>query len=116
MYRVVKIGDKEVPMLSLASVDLFYRQIFHKDAQKIQSAEDFGGVESLSFVFEIGFIMAKRAEGLTRQQMAQLTEDDFDEWLDSVDRGGIYDAVADIWAVYNGQQAATSDAKKNGDS
>lgn len=116
MYRVVKIGDKEVPMLSLASVDVFYRQIFHKDPQKIQSAEDFGGVQSLEFVFEMAFVMAKRAEGLTRQQMAQLTEDDFEAWLDDQDRGGLYDAVADIWATYNGQQAATSDAKKNGDS
>jgi hypothetical protein len=31
MFDVVKIGDKDVPMLAMASVDVFYRNIFHDD-------------------------------------------------------------------------------------
>lgn len=115
MYKVVKIGDAELPMLSMASVDIYYRQIFHKDAQKIQTDPDFGGIEALNFFFELGFIMNKRAEGKTRQEMAQLTQEDYIDWLDKLDRAGLYDAAAEIFAVYNGQNETTSDSKKNGE-
>ena len=34
MYNLVKIGEKTVPMMSMASTDLYYRNIFHEDAIK----------------------------------------------------------------------------------
>ena len=112
MYTVVKIGDKEVPMLSMASVDVYYRQLFHDDPMKLQASKDFGGVESVNFVFQMGFIMAMRAKK-TRQEMNALTENDYYDWLDELDRGGLYNAIDSIFATDEGQTRTTSDAKKN---
>ena len=40
MYNLVKIGEKTVPMMSMASTDLYYRNIFHEDAIKLQTAKE----------------------------------------------------------------------------
>lgn len=113
MYNVVKIGEKEIPMLSMASVDIFYRQTFHEDPAKLQASENFGGVDAVDFIFKMGFIMAMRAK-MTRQEMNTLTEEDYYVWLDDLDRAGLYDATNRIFAVYEGQTDTTADAKKNG--
>ena len=112
MYKVVKIGEKEVPMLSMASVDVYYRQLFHDDPMKLQASEDFGGAESVDFIFKMGFVMAMRAKK-SRQEMNALTESDYYDWLDELDRGGLFDAVQSIFSVYEGQSETTADAKKN---
>ena len=39
MYREVTIGDKNVPMLSMASVDLYYKNVFGEDPIKLQTQE-----------------------------------------------------------------------------
>lgn len=112
MLTKVKIGEKEVPMLSMASVDVYYRQLFHEDPAKLQTSDDFGGVEAVNFVFQMGFIMAMRAVK-SRQEMNALTEDDYFDWLDDLDRGGLYDSIDRIMAVYEGQKRTESSAKKN---
>ena len=113
MYQVINIGSKTVPMLSMASVDIYYRQVFHKDAIKLQSSKDFDEGDLINFVSEMGFIMAKFAELKDRKEMAKLNEDAYTEWLDGFDRGEFYAALADIRMVYEGQQASTVDSKKN---
>lgn len=115
MYQVVKIGDKEVPMLSMASVDVYYRQVFKKDAIKLQSSKDFDEGDLINFVMEMGFIMAKFAELKDRKKMSALNEDAYLDWLDGFDRSEYLASLADIRMTYEGQQVTSSDAKKNGE-
>lgn len=113
MYQVVHIGDKEIPMLSMASVDVYYRQIFKKDSVKIQSSKDFDEGDLINFVGEMGFVMAKFAELKDRKEMAKLNEDAFIEWLEGFDRAEFMAALPDIRMVYEGQQIPVSESKKN---
>lgn len=113
MFQVVTIGEKKVPMLSMASVDVYYRQIFHKDAIKLQSSKDFDEGDLINFVCEIGFVMAKFAELKDRKQMSQLNEDAYLDWLDGFDRAEFLAALADIRMVYEGQQLPSAESKKN---
>lgn len=115
MYQVVKIGEKEVPMLSMASVDVYYRQIFHKDAIKLQSSKEFDEGDLINFVCEMGFVMAKFAELKDRKEIAKLTDDNYLEWLDQFDRAEFMAALPDVRMVYEGQQITHADSKKNED-
>lgn len=115
MYDVVKIGEKEIPMLSMASVDVYYRQIFKKDSIKIQSSKDFDEGDLINFVSEMGFVMAKFAELKDRKAMAKLNEENYLEWLDSFDRSEFFAALPYVRAVYEGQQITSADSKKNED-
>ena len=45
--------------------------------------------------------------------MNALTENDYYDWLDELDRGRLFDAVQSIFSVYEGQSETTADAKKN---
>lgn len=113
MYNVVKIGDKDVPMLSMASVDLYYRNIFHEDAIKLQAKNDLDEGDLINFVMRMGFVMGKFAEVKDRKEMSKLNEDAFLEWLDQFDRIEYLNALADVRLTYEGQAVTASEAKKN---
>ena len=111
MFDVVKIGDQEVPMLAMASVDVFFRNIFHEDPIALQAR---GLDEGAAIVLyeRMGFIMAKYAELKKSSEMRKLNEDAYLEWLSQFSRGDYIAALPDIMDVYNGQQATSSSSKK----
>jgi len=113
MYNIVKIGEKDVPMLSMASVDIYYRNIFHEDAIKLQASNSFDEGDLINFISRMAFVMAKFAETKDRKEMAKLTEDNYLDWLDSFEREDFLKALVDVRLTYEGQTVTQSDAKKN---
>lgn len=113
MYNIVKIGSKDVPMLSMASVDVYYRNIFHEDPLKIQTDENADAGVMIGFIQRMGFVMAKFADLKDRKEMLKLNEDAFYEWMDNHERNDLINALPDIQATYEGQSLPTSEAKKN---
>lgn len=114
MFNKVMIGEREVGMKSVASCDLYYRQIFHEDPTKLQYSEDFDEAATIGFVQRMGFVMAMCAER-SRAEMAELNEDAYFDWMDGFDRADYMSALPDIKRTYEGQQLTTTDAKKNTD-
>lgn len=112
MYNVVKIGEKAVPLLSMASVDRYFKNIFGDDPIKMQ-AKGLDEAEAIDFITRMGFVMAKFAEAKDRKEMAKLNEDAFLDWLDQFERNELFLALPDIQKTYEGQQATDADAKKN---
>ena len=112
MYNLVKVGEKNVPMLSMASVDIYYRHIFHQDAIKLQTGNVDEG-DLINFISRRGFVMAKFAELKDRTEMNKLNEDMFLEWLDQFERADFLNALLDMRLTYEGQAVTSSDAKKN---
>lgn len=113
MYGVIKIGDKDVPMLCMASSDLYYRQIFHEDAIKLQTKEDTDTADQINFITRMAFVMAKFAELRNRKEMFKLNEEAFFDWLDGFERADFYAAFENILRFYEGQSVTAADAKKN---
>ena len=115
MYNIVKIGDANVPMLSKATVDFYYRNIFGEDPIRIQtrSGSDEGAMVDL--MLKMGFVMAKFAESTQRKDMMALNEDSFYDWLDNFERADLFSALDDIQATYESQSTQGSKAKKNTD-
>lgn len=114
MFNVVKIGSKDIPMLSMASVDVYFKNIFHVDPLKAQtSASD--PAEAIDFYYRMGFVMAKYAELKDRKEMLKLNEGDYIDWLDQFDRVELMEALEDVQSTYDGQSLTSSDAKKNND-
>lgn len=112
MFNIIKIGEKNVPMLSMASVDIYYRNIFHEDPLKIQTEEQ-SPSEAVAFYQRMGFVMAKFAELKSRDGMRELREDDYLEWLDGFGRLELMNALGDIQKTYDGQTITNAEAKKN---
>lgn len=114
MYRVIKIGDREVPMLGVASVDIYYKQIFREDLLRIVSADsDHDNTDRIDAIQRMGFVMAMRAELKDREKMMALNELDYLDWLDGFSRGDLIAASAEILALYMGEKA-TESTEKNG--
>lgn len=114
MYRVIKIGDKEIPMLGVATVDIYYKQIFREDLLRILSDEEsHDNSDRIYAIQKVGFVMAKRAELADREKMMALNENDYIDWLDGFSRGDIIAAAPEILALYMGEKA-TESVEKNG--
>lgn len=113
MYNEVKIGQRTVPMLAMASIDVYYRNIFHEDPVKLQTSKNLDEGDLVNFVMRMGFVMAKFAELKNRKEMMKLNEDAFLDWLDEFERTEYLEALGDIRLTYEGQTISTSDAKKN---
>lgn len=112
MYEVVRIGDMDVPMLAMASVDVYYKNIFHEDPVKAQLAGDENLVDCM---MKMGFVMAKFAETKDRKEMNKLNEDNYLDWLDSFYRSDYIEALPAIRAAYENQKVPTSTEKKSTD-
>lgn len=111
MYRVVKIGETDVPMLALASVDVYYKRMFKEDPLSIMTSKSADEGEKTRIAFGMGFIMAKYAENQDRKKMMALTYDEYLEWLDKFIYGDFIEAVPDILGLYYGQKLPTAKEK-----
>ena len=112
MFDIVRIGDKEVPMLSMASVDVYYRDIFHQDPIKMQTADGYDYGDLINFISRMGFVMAKFAELKDRKEMRKLNEDMFLDWMDGFPREDLMAALPAMRGVYEGQLVEESEEKK----
>ena len=115
MYNVVKIGSQDVPMLSMASIDIYYQHIFHEDPIKLQASKDMNEGEMLGLMQKMGFVMAMFAKTRDRKEMLKLNEDSYIEWLEHFDRAEYIDALPDISSTYAGQNITHSTEKKSKD-
>lgn len=115
MYGVIQIGDKDVPMQSMASVDIYFKHIFGYDPIRLQATEDFANNEGerIDLTQKMGYVMAMFCEQKgNKEKLNALREDDFIEWLDNFEREDLMNATLDIWMLYNGQKKKSSKAKK----
>lgn len=114
MFRTIKVGDKDVPMLAMASVDNYYTHIFGEDPVAIlEKANDTNTFAPAVEMFKkMGFVMAKFAELKDRKALFRLTLDNYFDWLDEFDRKDLNEAVSAIREVYEGQRETTVEPKK----
>lgn len=112
MFKIVKIGDKDVPMLGMASANIYYRRVFGVDPLLMQDgSKELTPGENINLYLGMGFIMAKMAELKDRSAMLKLNEESYIEWLDQFENADMINAVLDIAAVYNGQSLSLSEKK-----
>lgn len=107
MYKVIKIGEKDVPMLSVASSDVYYNRLFHENPLSVMGDKKADNGQKTKLAFGMGFIMAKFAETKDRKVMLQLSFDDYLDWLEQFSYGDYIEAVPEILMLYYGQKAPT---------
>lgn len=113
MFREIKIGDKTVPMLAVASVNIYCKRVFGIDPLRAVNSE-METAEGIDLYQKVGFIMAKLAAcnaAGSFAHMAELNEDSYLEWLCGLDNGALIDATQQIAQMYIGQQNSTSTVK-----
>lgn len=112
MFDTVKIGDKDVPMLAMASADVYYKHCFGADPLAVQTQDDPPMSDVITLFQQMGFIMAKFAELKSRKEMLKLNEEAFIDWIEQFDRADLIKALPDIRAVYDGEKVTASEEKK----
>lgn len=111
MYKVIMIGDVEVPMLAMASINIYYRQIFGADPLKTIMADDADGADLTNAYLQMGFVMAKFAELKNRKMMLQLNNNDYMDWLEQFDNGDLLSVLPEVRALYTGEKTTESTEK-----
>lgn len=121
MFKNITIGENIVPMLSTAATNIYYRQIFRDDPLAIQTT-DATEAEGIVMAQRLAFVMAKQAEGQMavnegkaakiRDYMQTITpDDDYIDWMDTLDFGTLNDALPEVMELYLAQQKAGSKSK-----
>ena len=111
MQKTVKIGEKEVEMRATAATAIRYRNVFHGDimTELMEMNPEKIDAKVIEKIQQLGFIMAKTAEGAN---MSALTQDDYLEWLDQFDGMDLMTASKDIVTIYIGGKVSSSELKK----
>lgn len=113
MYGVIKIGEKDVPMLATAATPIKYRQVFQKNLLPYfmgKATDD----EAAEMIGELAYIMASDAD---RRDSMKLSLDGYVKWLEGFDPLAFVDGdvVNGIIALYQGNSYTQATAKKNQD-
>lgn len=108
MYKVIKIGAKDVPMLANGATPYRYKQIFRADYFK-QVTEDNSPATSIDVFTKMGFVMAMQAE---KKDMRKVSEDMFFEWLEQFESMDISNACGEIAVLIAGNEGTNADPKK----
>lgn len=113
MFDKVRIGDRDIPMLSMASTNIYYKRVFGEDPIILQADRDMTPGEGVNFAQQLAFIMAKQAQANgDRKQMLALNEESYLEWLDQFDGVDLQNALEDVMRVYRKDLAVSSTEKK----
>ena len=122
MFKIISIGDSNVPVLAKASTNVYYKSIFPEDPITVQSQENVDNAERVYFSQKLTFVMVKQAEAQAavsagtapsvRDYMQKLTEDDYLDWLDECDFMDLQESFDEVIAVYTASNKTTSKAKK----
>lgn len=109
MIGTITFGDKAVLLEANAATPYRYKQVFHKDLLKLITGtlED---SEAAYTAMELAFIMAMSAE---KQDMSQLTEEKYLNWLEGFNGNAIYGKTREIMSLYSGNMISESESKKN---
>lgn len=113
MYGVIKVGERDIPMLATAATPIRYRQVFHKNLLPyfMGKATDEDAAE---MVGELAYIMAAAADGSNQMK---LSEEGYIKWLEGFDPLAFVDTrvVGEIIALYQGNSITHETVKKSQD-
>lgn len=109
MFKEVKIGGKNLPMVANAATAIRYKQVFGRDLLKEMSADDDLSVAGL--VQELGYIMAMAGAG---EDMNKLNNETYIKWLEGFDALDFFDenVATDIMNLWQGNKEVSAQAKK----
>ena len=106
MRGTVKIGDRDVVMVTNGATPFLYKKVFRKDFLATTQKED------LDVYTELGYIMAMQAERPLAELVNGLSIEDFYKWVEEFEAMDVVNCAADIFRIYQAQSTPTSTAKK----
>ena len=99
--KVIKIGDRDVPMKSSGATLVIYRSVYGEDFLSMTQSKEVDPLIPL----KIGFVMAKQAEGEKPDKLKnELNESDYFDWIDEFSTQELLDAAPAIMNVFYDQK------------
>jgi len=104
--------EMEIGVVANGYSPIFYRRLFGRDIMGQITNFNLENPDDV-FCAELLFCMKEQAER-ERKDLSNVTQDDFYEWVESLDSNMIMFAAGDIIAFYLGQTKTASKPKKKG--
>ena len=113
MYREIKVGEKNIPMLANGATPLRYRMVFGKDIiAEFEHAESDSG-RATSSISELAYIMTKAAEAQNGgEAMSTLNMESYIDWLEQFEPLDLTLSADEIIDLYMGNGKTLSEGKK----
>lgn len=113
MTGFVTFGNTKRGLTANGLSPVLFRKVFHKDFlnARIEAQSEGGGLSELYGM--MAFIMQMQSEVQTAD-LVKLTEADYFEWLAGLNAADIENNIEIIHAIYEGNEATTSDPKSAG--
>lgn len=110
MYKEIKVGEKQVPMLANAATPIRYKQVFGKNLLKYFMGNE-SQEEMAAMAGELAYILARAGEGA---DMNKLSIEDYISWLEDFEAMAFVDVdvVSKIVGLYQGNMESEATAKK----
>lgn len=114
MFKEIQIGEKTVPMLCPAAINIYCSRVFGVDPIKSMHGE-LTEAEGIDLWMKLGYLMAQFAEcseAGSFDGMNRLNEDTYLAWLCGIENGAYINALPEITELYTSANQAKSTAKK----
>ena len=111
MYGVIKVGEREIPMLATGATPNHYKRVFHVDDMPLFNGKVPDENEQAEFICRLAYIMAARASG---EDMMKLSKDGYVMWLDQFDTFALLEpqVATDIVNIFQGNVSTQVIPKK----
>lgn len=120
MKKTIKIGTKEVELVSTALTSLAFKKIFDEDILQTigllrQGTKDSSeAATAVNDISRLAFIMNKQST-CSVKELFDLGEFDYYEWLNEFERSDFYDSntIAEVISAWSGNLATSVEAKNS---
>ena len=116
MKKEIMVGDKPMNFEATALFPHAMREVFKINVFKALQGMDLTDIKSdsddvMDLVSQMAFIMNKTAELSSAREILSLTQDDYFEWLNTIESFALVEAMPDLMDVYMSSKKSDSNAK-----
>ena len=114
MFKEIQIGEKAVPMMCPAAINIYCNRIFGVDPIQRMNGE-MNEAEGIDLWMKLGYLMsefAKCSEAGSFEGMNRLNEDTYLAWMCGIGHAEYMDVLGEITDMYYKSNKANSAAKK----
>ena len=113
MYSIVKVGNKEIPVVANAATAFIFKQTFKEDLLTFLTAEHSDG-ETTEMMLKVFYVIAKQAEITSMSELlkSEMNYEKFIEFISDFDMLETGDIALQVFKVWGDNSESTAEDSK----